>query len=97
MSNSNKYDNEPIHYCENCLSIKIKEIGNNTNYYACLDCGCTDLEEDDMDEWVKLYTERYGKAFLDLNKEAAEEDSDKENCINLSLPDEDILNLNHLL
>ena len=72
----NKYDDEPIHFCTNCLSVKIKEIGDNTNFYACLDCGCTDIEEDDLDEWVRLYTEKYGKPFLDT-----EEDLEKLNGV----------------
>lgn len=70
----NKYDDEPIHFCTNCLSLKIKEIGDNTNFYACLDCGCTEIEEDDLDEWIRLYNVKYGKPFLNLSETEEDED-----------------------
>ena len=56
------YNNEPVYYCKHCLSLKIKVVGG---YDFCDDCGSTAITTDSIENWEKLYEERYGKKFLD--------------------------------
>lgn len=65
-----EYNDEPIFYCKNCLSLSIKEI-SNAGLHVCLECGTPKQEESTVDEWNQLYIERYGKSFL--STEATEE------------------------
>lgn len=56
------YNDEPVHYCKQCLSLKIKIVGG---FDFCDDCGSTDITTDHIDNWDKLYQERYGETFLE--------------------------------
>lgn len=56
------YNNEPVYYCKQCLSLKIKVVGG---FDFCDDCGNTNVGTAHVDEWDKLYQERYGEAFLE--------------------------------
>ena len=52
---NNPYDDIPIFYCTNCLSLKI--MGSNDILY-CDECGDTDIKECSIKEWVELKKER---------------------------------------
>ena len=60
------YNNEPVYYCKHCLSLKIKVFGG---YDFCDECGSTHIHTDHINNWEKLYEERYGNKFLDEGKE----------------------------
>lgn len=62
-----EYENEPVHYCGNCLSLNIKELPG-VKLDICRECGNTDIQTTDMDHWNHLYTEEYGSAFMDLDQ-----------------------------
>lgn len=57
-----EYNDEPVFYCKNCLSLKIKVVGG---YDFCDDCGSTHIETTHINNWEKLYEERYGSKFLE--------------------------------
>lgn len=59
----NDYDSEPVVYCSNCLSLKIKH--NDALDMDYCDCGCTDIKECMPEEWEKLYEKKYGKKYLE--------------------------------
>lgn len=76
------YNNEPISYCKNCLSIRIKTVkfpetneGENRDVDYCSLCSKTDLGEVHVSEWEDMYQERYGKMFL---TEESNEESNKD-------------------
>lgn len=56
------YNDEPVHYCKQCLSLKIKIVGK---FDFCDDCGSTEIATAHVDEWDKLYQERYGETFIE--------------------------------
>ena len=56
------YNNEPVHYCKQCLSLKIKIVGG---FDFCDDCGSTNITTAHIDDWDRLYQERYGESFLE--------------------------------
>lgn len=56
------YNDEPVYYCKNCLSLRIKIVGG---YDFCDECGCTDIKTAHISDWEKLYEERNGHMFLE--------------------------------
>lgn len=67
MENLSKeqYNNEPVHYCAYCLSLKIKTVaGGSLGLDCCDECGGTDIQTTHIEVWQKMYKERYGVDFL---------------------------------
>lgn len=54
------YNLEPVHYCEKCLSLRIMALDGND---YCDICGSTDIEITTINNWEKLYKDKYGKDF----------------------------------
>lgn len=61
QDNHLEYDNQPVLYCSQCLSIRIREV-DNTDY--CDKCGSTDIKEANIHDWEKMYEQRYGIKYL---------------------------------
>lgn len=59
----NDYDSEPVVYCANCLSLKIKHNDDLDMDYC--DCGCTDIKECLPEEWEVLYEKKYSHKYLE--------------------------------
>lgn len=57
------YNDEPVHYCKNCLSLNTK-ILNNSSLVVCGECGNTDIEETHINEWTEMFNKEYGRYFL---------------------------------
>lgn len=64
----NDYNNEPVFYCKQCLSLKIKSI-SDLDY--CDECGSTEIDTININEWEKIYEEKYGKKYI--NREERDE------------------------
>jgi hypothetical protein len=62
MQDSRDYDEEPVVYCAKCYSLKIK-YEEAIDADCCMDCGCSDVLTSSIDEWEKLYEQRYGHKF----------------------------------
>lgn len=80
----NDYDSEPVKYCSKCYSLKIKHDDIIDDDY-CDDCGCTDILECGIDEWEKLYEERYGKSFTKKNNNTKSSNTEKKSPQELKL------------
>lgn len=59
-----QYNDIPVHYCKSCLSLKIKTVVVGSDLDFCDECGSTDIEQAHIDEWRKLYKDRYGFDYL---------------------------------
>ena len=59
------YNQEPVYYCTNCLSLRIMGLGG---YDFCDHCGSTDIDLAHIKYWEKAYEEKYGKKYLNLKK-----------------------------
>lgn len=60
----NDYDSEPVTYCSRCYSLNIMfedVIGTD----CCRDCGCSDVKTASIDDWERLFAERYGHKFVE--------------------------------
>lgn len=65
MNNSKQeYNEEPVFYCKNCLSLKIKTVQVDSNLDYCDECGSTDIAQTNIEEWRDIYKNRYGTDFL---------------------------------
>lgn len=68
MLDPSKYNDEPVYYCKDCLSLRIKELAPNSEIDYCDECGSTNIEQTHIDEWSKLYEHKYKYKFLDKKK-----------------------------
>lgn len=64
MANSEEYNNEPVFYCKNCLSLKIKTVTAGLDLDYCEECGGTDIKQAHIEEWRTLYKNKYGFDYL---------------------------------
>lgn len=67
---SNDYNSEPVAYCAECYSLKIKyeEVIDSD---CCMECGCTSIKEAPFETWEKMYEYRYGHKFAEKNNDAS--------------------------
>lgn len=64
----NDYDDEPIFYCANCLSLSIIHE-DSIDSDCCKDCGGTNIKEAMPDEWEKMYRRKYGKDYVTKDRD----------------------------
>lgn len=55
------YNNEPIYYCEHCLSLKIRSA-DGQDY--CDQCGSTTIGVTSIFLWEEKYKEKYNKTLI---------------------------------
>jgi hypothetical protein len=63
--NKEDYNNEPVYYCSECLSLRIRDI-DGTDY--CDKCGSTNIEQTHIQEWEQMYNRKYYGNYLNLGK-----------------------------
>lgn len=66
MEDINDYNEEPVHYCTECLSLRIKKVNDLPDLDFCDSCGSTNIEQTHISIWEKLHVKKYG--FSHLNK-----------------------------
>lgn len=59
-----EYNNEPVYYCNECLSLRIKTVISNSDLEYCDKCGGTDIRTAHIDDWRQKYINRYGFEYL---------------------------------
>lgn len=59
------YNEEPVFYCKNCMSLGIKSVAIDSGLDYCNECGSTDIGQMDIEEWVRLYKEKHGFNFIE--------------------------------
>lgn len=64
MDKKQQYNDEPVYYCSQCLSLNIKSIDD---YDYCVECGNTNILTDHIKLWGKKYEYKYDKEFLETN------------------------------
>lgn len=60
-----EYNNVPVFYCKNCLSLKIRDIEHVDNSEYCDECGSTNIGSTNIEEWEALHKAKYRHKFLD--------------------------------
>lgn len=61
MEETINYNDEPVHYCANCLSLRVIADDDIGDY--CMDCGCAEIEQASIEDWEKKYYIKYGEKF----------------------------------
>lgn len=59
-----EYNSIPVHFCTECLSLKVMRVAGMEGACYCDDCGCTDIKEASIEEWETLYKEKHGFTYL---------------------------------
>ena len=59
------YNNEPVFYCTECLSLRVRTI-DGTDY--CDKCGSTDIQECHIEEWEQKYIKKYNNNPLNYGR-----------------------------
>lgn len=59
-----EYNNIPVLYCRQCKSLRIM----NDKYDYCDNCGCTDIEQSDINNWEQIYISTYGEKYVDIEE-----------------------------
>lgn len=60
-----EYNDIPVYYCKECLSLKIMRVAGMEEACYCDICGCTDIKQSSIEEWEQLYNKKHG--FTHLN------------------------------
>lgn len=58
---ADEFNDIPVYYCKHCLSLLIKEDEFVGDY--CAECGCTDIDETQIEDWERMYLRKYKKKF----------------------------------
>lgn len=61
------YNDEPVFYCKECLSLNIQTIPDFDVDY-CAECSSTNIGKTHIDKWNKLYKDKYGKTLIEQEK-----------------------------
>ena len=56
------YNNEPVFYCNHCLSLKILSLNSNIDF--CDECGSTEVNTTDISTWEEMYENKYKKSYI---------------------------------
>lgn len=54
-----QYDEEPVFYCKDCLSLNIVTMDKTYDY--CAKCGSSHVGVDFVQNWVQMYKDKYRK------------------------------------
>lgn len=60
-----EYNAEPVFYCNNCLSLRIRDVEHIEDSEYCDECGSTDIRTASIEEWEAMYIARFGHKFTD--------------------------------
>lgn len=63
QSKHSKYNEEPVAYCAECLSLKILSV-DGIDY--CDKCGSTFIKEANIFDWERMYAAKYAGNYLDM-------------------------------
>ena len=57
----NPYNDTPVYYCKNCLSLSIQIIGNpEDDDSLCTHCNRTDIDQTHISVWREMWKIKYG-------------------------------------
>ena len=64
-----EYNKEPVYYCKKCLSLKIGYVAVLEGSEYCEDCNSTDIGTTTIEEWDKMFFNKYGYHYLEEFKD----------------------------
>ena len=64
-----EYNKEPVYYCKKCLSLKIGYVAVLDGSEYCEDCNSTNIGKAPIEEWDKMFFNKYGYHYLEEFKD----------------------------
>lgn len=64
-----EYNKEPVYYCKKCLSLKIGYVAVLEGSEYCEDCNSTNIGKAPIEEWDKMFFNKYGYHYLEEFKD----------------------------
>lgn len=64
MNSSSEYNDEPVFYCKECMSLRIQSVASGLDLDYCDECGSTDIEQSHINDWEQSYKDKYGFNYL---------------------------------
>lgn len=64
-TDNTNYNDEPVFYCRNCLSLRIRAVPGLDNAEFCDECNSTDIAQCSIEEWKTMYKDKYGFDYLE--------------------------------
>lgn len=58
------YNEEPVYYCNKCLSLRIRDIRGVPDTDYCDSCGGTNIQQTSIEEWETMFKNKYGFEYL---------------------------------
>ena len=55
---------EPVFYCEHCLSLRVLSINQSDDSLFCDDCGSSSIDTANIIDWENMYKNKYNKSYL---------------------------------
>ena len=65
IDKQSEYNSEPVLYCSHCLSLRVMSIPEIKDSDYCDECCRTDINKARIDEWEKLYVQKYGHKYIE--------------------------------
>lgn len=62
MDKKEEYNNEPVMFCQKCLSLKIMFVDEDISF--CDECGSSDVKYTGIHNWENLYEQKYSVKYL---------------------------------
>lgn len=59
------YNDEPVFYCEKCMSLRIRFVNGLSNSEYCDNCGSTEINQSNIEDWRKKFKDKYGYDHLE--------------------------------
>lgn len=63
-----EYNDLPVYYCKDCLSLKIKNVREQADLCYCEDCGSTSIGTTHINDWESMFIEKYEEPFINKDK-----------------------------
>lgn len=54
---------EEVYYCKDCLSLRIKSMGEE--FLFCDHCGSTEVGVASLENWKQMYKDLYGRDYIE--------------------------------
>lgn len=59
------YNDEPVFYCERCMSLRIRFVNGLSNSEYCDNCGSTEINQSNIEDWRQQFKDKYGYDHLE--------------------------------
>lgn len=59
------YNEEPVFYCEKCMSLRIRFVNGLSNSEYCDNCGSTEINQSNIEDWRQKFKDKYGYDHLE--------------------------------